>query len=162
MKELLDKISSYNIFNYLFPGVVFAVIASKLTSYDFVQSDILIGPFVYYFIGAIVSRVGSLVVEPVLKKTRIVSFAPYDDFVRASKEDPKLEVLSETNNMYRIICSLLVCVTVVHVYEKVEKHFEFLKSLSPLIAVAGLLVLFIYSYRKQCAYVKKRVSAHVK
>jgi hypothetical protein len=68
MKDLIEKLSSYNLFNYLFPGVIFAVISEKMTSYSFLQDDIIVGVFVYYFIGLVVSRFGSLFLEPVLKK----------------------------------------------------------------------------------------------
>ena len=33
MDGLLDKISSYNIFNYLLPGSLFAVVADAVTDY---------------------------------------------------------------------------------------------------------------------------------
>ena len=45
MNALLEKISSYNIFNYLFPGVVFAVVADTLTTFSFIQEDIILGLF---------------------------------------------------------------------------------------------------------------------
>ena len=67
MKEILDKLSSYNLFNYLLPGVIFVVIANKVTHYDFIQDDIVIGAFLYYFIGMVISRFGSLAIEPILK-----------------------------------------------------------------------------------------------
>ena len=60
MKELIDKISSYNLFNYLVPGVLLAFAADKFTAYSLVQSDLLIGAFLYYFIGLVASRFGSL------------------------------------------------------------------------------------------------------
>ena len=62
MDGLLDKISSYNIFNYLLPGSLFAVIADAVTDYRLIQEDIVVGLFLYYFIGLVVSRIGSLVV----------------------------------------------------------------------------------------------------
>lgn len=67
MDGLLDKISSYNIFNYLLPCSIFAVVADALTSFHVLQEDIVIGLFLYYFIGLVVSRVGSLVIEPSLR-----------------------------------------------------------------------------------------------
>ena len=68
MKDLLEKISSYHFFNYLLPGILFAVVAQYTTVYDFLQKDIIIGAFVYYFIGLVISRVGSLLLEPILKR----------------------------------------------------------------------------------------------
>ena len=37
-----------------------------------------------------------------------MKFAPYKDFVRACDRDPKLELLSEQNNMYRTLCALFL------------------------------------------------------
>ena len=67
MKELLDKLSSYNLFNYLFPGILFVTIAKETTSLDLLQENIITGVFLYYFIGLVISRVGSLLIEPLLK-----------------------------------------------------------------------------------------------
>ena len=60
IKEILEKISSYNIFNYLFPGILFVFIANALIGYNLIQENILIGVFLYYFIGMAISRVGSI------------------------------------------------------------------------------------------------------
>jgi len=51
MKEILDKISSYNFFNYLLPGILFVVITEEFTSYSFIQENLVLGVFIYYFIG---------------------------------------------------------------------------------------------------------------
>jgi len=40
MEDLLAKISSYNFFNFLFPGVIFAVIAERVTSYTFLHNNL--------------------------------------------------------------------------------------------------------------------------
>ena len=101
MNEILNKISSYNLFNNLFPGVLFVVIADYFTSFSFTQSDIVSGLILYYFIGLLISRVGSLIVEPFLKWTKLLKFADYHKYVAASKTDPTIEILSEINNTYR-------------------------------------------------------------
>ena len=126
MKELLDKISSYNIFNYLFPGIVFVVILSKISSYNLVQSDIITGAFLYYFIGLIVSRVGSLFIEPFLKWLRFLKFSDYSKFVAASKVDSKIELFSEVNNMYRTLCSLFFLISLANVYESYLSELSFI------------------------------------
>src|SRR4030042_1443125 len=105
MKEILDKLSSYNLFNYLLPGIIFVILAGKITHYSFVQEDIILGAFLYYFIGLVISRFGSLVIEPLLKCLSFVQFADYKDFVSTSKKDDKLELLLEVNNTYRTLCS---------------------------------------------------------
>lgn len=117
MKDLLEILSSYNIFNYLLPGIVFVVLAEGLTIFQFVQQDIVLGVFLYYFIGLVISRLGSIVIEPILKWIGFVHFAPYTDFVSASKEDKALEVLSEANNMCRMSCSLFASLVLLKIYE---------------------------------------------
>lgn len=160
MKDLLDKLSSYNIFNYLLPGVLFAAFVDSLTSFHIVQKDPMIGVFLYYFLGSVVSRVGSLFVEPLLRRFHVVTFAPYEDFVRASKDDPKIEVLSEANNMYRTICALMVSVGAVVLYERASTFWPSLIPALPWVLIIGLFALYLLSYRKQTTYINKRIEVN--
>lgn len=162
MKDLLDKLSSYNIFNYLLPGIVFVGIADALTDYHFVQKDIVVGLFLYYFIGLVISRIGSIIIEPILKWVKFVRFTSYADFVNASKENKLLEVLSETNNMYRTLCSLFLCLIFLKSFEFTSNCFPFLRNWTGEILVVVLLVLFGFSYRKQTQYISKRVNNAIK
>ena len=159
MKDLLDKISSYNLFNYLFPGILFAVISSKITSYPFLFDNLIIGAFIYYFIGLTISRFGSLVIEPLLRKTHFLKFADYNKFILASKKDDKIELLSEGNNTYRTLCSMLVLLLLLKLYEFIELVFPILKLWDTYILIVLLLILFLFSYRKQTNYITKRINS---
>ena len=159
MKQILEKISSYNIFNYLFPGILFVLLTEKLTPYSFVQNDIILGLFLYYFVGLVISRIGSLVVEPILKLFSFIRFAEYKEFVSASKSDTKIELLSEVNNMYRTISAMFLIILVLKLYSKVESIWPPLKDASFLVLVFGLLIVFLMSYRKQTKYIMKRIDA---
>jgi len=159
MKELLDKISSYNLFNYLFPGVLFAVISNKTTAYSFLQENFIVGAFVYYFIGLVVSRFGSLLIEPILKKIEFLKFADYKDFVAASKRDTKIDLLSEINNMYRTLCSMFTLLLLLKLYELIESKLPVLKDWNTHILLASLLIMFLLSYRKQTKYITKRIES---
>ena len=68
MEKLLEKLTSYNLFNYLLPGIIFSVLLEKTTNYSIIHKDILIEAFLAYFIGLIISRVSSLIIEPLLIK----------------------------------------------------------------------------------------------
>ncbi len=160
MKELLDKISSYNLFNYLLPGVLFVIILDKFTTYSFVQDNLIIGAFVYYFVGLVISRFGSLVIEPILKKNHFLKFADYTNFVSASKKDLKIEILSEINNMYRTLFSMFVLLLLFSAYQSFELKFPNLGQWNPYIVIILLLVMFLFSYRKQTEYIKKRIEAN--
>jgi len=154
MKELLDKLSSYNLFNYLLPGTLFAAAADRISDHKVTQGNIVVDLFVYYFIGLVISRIGSLVVEPVMKSTKFVKFAPYRDFVRACTRDSKIETLSEQNNMYRTLCALFLCVGVLKLYDHVVQRWGLPGKA---VVITGLFGLFAFSYRKQTSYVRQRV-----
>jgi hypothetical protein len=160
MNELLTKLSSYNLFNYLFPGVLFAILATETVHYQLVQKDIITGVFLYYFLGLVVSRFGSLVVGPLLKSVSFVKFADYGAFVAASKKDAQIDVLSEANNTYRTLCSLFSLLLVLKLYAKIEAKLPFLRDWNMLLLTVLLLVMFLFAYRKQTAFVVKRIKAN--
>jgi hypothetical protein len=159
MTELFDKISSYNLFNYLLPGVLFAVVASKLTHYSFLGYEVVVAAFLYYFIGLVVSRFGSLVVEPLFRFTGFVKFYDYKSFIAACKKDPKIELLSEVNNMFRTLCSLFVLLVLLKLYEQLGVRWPLLERFHVIALIVLLFVTFAFSYRKQTEYVNKRIRA---
>jgi len=159
MKELLDKISSYNIFNFLFPGIVFAIFSKALIGYNFIQSDILINAFLFYFMGMIISRIGSLIIEPILKKISFIKFVEYKKYVEASKKDAKIEILLEANNTYRTILSSTILLGILKIYAVLETKCQFLKANSYYILLVSIFLIFLFSYKKQTKYVVKRVEA---
>jgi len=159
MKDLLDKISSYNLFNYLLPGILFAILTEHLTEYKMIQSDIIIGLFLYYFCGLVISRIGSLIFEPAMKKISFVKFASYGDFVRVSTKDPTLLTLSEVNNMYRTLSALFVVLLLVKFFEIGMIWLNLNADSAAYILFVILFALFALSYRKQTKYITQRVEA---
>jgi len=148
------------LFNHLLPGIIFAVLAGEIIHYPIVQRDILTKAFLYYFLGLVVSRFGSLVIEPLLKRLSFVRFGDYKDFIAASKKDAQLEVLSEANNTYRTLSSLFSLLLMLKVYVKIEGRFPFLREWDATILAVLLLVMFLFSYRKQTSYITKRIKAN--
>lgn len=157
MSKLIDKLSSYDIFNNLLPGVVFCVIATSLYPINLVQKDLLTGAFFYFFVGVILSRIGSSLIEPLLKLVGFVKFSSYNDFLAASKADPKIDVLSEKNNMFRSLLSAMVALLFLKIHFWGVEGLGFYKDHHTLIIIVSLSLLFLFSYKKQTAYVKARV-----
>lgn len=160
MEKLLDKLTSYNLFNYLLPGVVFLFFLEKTTSYYSIggNSNLIVDAFVAYFIGLIISRIGSLVIEPLFKKVSFVKYADYKDFVLVSKIDPKIELLSEANNMYRTFISLFSILVLTICYEKLSMIYPFLETNAKYLLIISILLLFMFAYKKQVGYINKRIS----
>lgn len=70
-KNMVDKISSYNIFNNLFPGIIFCSIVERTTRFSVSTGEIWEKLFVYYFVGMIISRIGSILIEKALKSIKV-------------------------------------------------------------------------------------------
>lgn len=161
MTDFINKITSYNLFNYLFPGILFAVIGTKWTIYNFQTENLILGLFLYYFIGMTISRVGSLLIEKVLKKTKIVEFASYKDFVDCSKKDDKVNLFSEINNTYRTIISLGFCLLLTKLYSELDKAFNIPEIYTTIGLLLLIIWLYILSYQKQTKYITERIKANI-
>lgn len=159
MKEIVEKISSYHILNYLLPGVVFVILAKKFVGYDLLTNNIVLGLFLYYFIGLSISRIGSLFVDPVLKKISFIRQASYNDFIAASKKDPKIDDLSETNNMYRSLSAAFFLLLILKGWWLAEHNIQWVEIYNFWILVSALFILFLFSYKKQTQFIVKRISA---
>lgn len=157
MKELLDKLSSYNIFNNLLPGVLFVQLLNALTNYKVSLDNIVIGATLCYFFGLICSRVGSLLLGPLLLKFNFVKFSTYKEFVVACEQDSKIELLSEVNNMYRTFFSMFIVLIVIKLYEWLSRNYLVLVILAPYISILTLTLLFVFSFKKQTKYINERI-----
>jgi hypothetical protein len=157
MKEIIDKISSYNLFNYLFPGIIFIIILREITNYDLIQENNFIGSFLYYFVGLVVSRFGSLIIGYFLEKSTFIKFAKYSEYVVATDKDNKIELFSEVNNMYRTIISMLILLLLAKCWQSINTYIELSQTTSLTLLIISLLILFVFSYKKQTGFVVKRV-----
>ena len=155
--ELIEKITSYNIFTNLLPGAVFAYCADRYFGTGFASDDLLIAIFVYYFLGVVTNRIGSLIVEPVLIKIGLLKQGVYKEYLIASKLDQKIEVLLESRNMYRTFAAMFLLLLVVGAYTTFKRHFPALNAFRGAIVAVVLGTLFIAAYVKQSAYISRRI-----
>jgi hypothetical protein len=157
IKDVVDKISSYNIFTTLLPGALFAGIADRITEHRFVQSDILTALALYYFLGMILSRIGALIVKPLITRLGLVAFKPYSEYLAASKQDPMIANLVEAGNMYRTMIALALSLGLLIVYDRVRQ--EFLPPAwthAPAIAM-GIGLLFTAAYVRNSRFIGRRI-----
>lgn len=154
MEGLLEKISSYNIFNNLFPGALFVYLLEKSTSVILSVDDIVKNVVLYYFVGLIIGRIGSILFEPLLKFIRVVRFVPYPEYLAACHKDSKIEVLQESANMYRTLfsMSLLFLFSLYIMGFLTGQEYLFSKY-----AALFFVIIFIISYVKQVRYIVSRV-----
>lgn len=156
MHDLLSKISSYNIFTNLFPGAVFCVIAENL---QLIQNpEELISRLIwFYFIGMVLSRVGSIIMEPVLRRLRFIHYGSYEDYLLAVRKDPKLEIMVEVSNIYRTLATAFIALIFTSFFVRLARYLEITENMRDGLGLASLLILFLLSLRKQSDYINLRV-----
>lgn len=158
MTDLISKITSYNIFNNLVPGVVFSyslsVLGIAVIKTDNLATDLLL----FYFIGVVVSRFGSIFVEPIFRVVKLVKHSNYDDYINASNSDQKLEILLESNNQYRTYIGLIALVLIAELSKRLVLTYQINDAILKIAVPAVCLVILSIAYKKQSSYIEKRVT----
>lgn len=157
----MDKLSSYNIFNYLFPGTLFITLAEQLTSFRFLMdSNWVYQLFLFYIAGMILSRIGSLLIEWIYKKLCIVIYSSYPNYLEANQKDKekKISILLQENNIYRTLVATFISLLILLIINQFKGAFEFCTSpAGNMIEVLVLIILFSMAYSKQTMFIRKRV-----
>lgn len=167
LAQIVEKISSYNIVNNLYPGILFVYVLKIMFGTNLLSNNWVENLIVFYFVGMVLSRIGSIIIEPIMKKIKIIKYAPYQDYVKASSIDPLVDTLSETNNTYRTLLSTFICVFVYKLGASINEvclknKITFLQENKDWILLTLLVLLFVFSYVKQTSYVRKRVESVLK
>ena len=162
LAAFLGRIGNYNLLNNLIPGAILCVLLKYLVGYDMMNVGTLELLVIFYFVGMVNGRIGSIVVEWILKKTRLVTFRGHKSFVAAEQKDNKIVFLSETNNMYRSMISVAFTALMVKLYHVgVDLHWDW-GNVNEWVVLVSMLVLFALAYRKQTKYIVSRIDYHTK
>lgn len=156
MEKCIEKLSSYNFLNNLLPGAVFCYFFSLITGYNF-NDNAIVNICIYYFSGMLVSRIGSLIIEPLFKKIKIVKYADYEDYLKAISKDEKISCLVETNNVYRTFLSAFITLAIIKLLVFLGEKFNIFNNEVDIAIGVFLIGILIFSYRKQTNYIRKRV-----
>lgn len=158
IESMAEKVSAYQIFNFLLPGAVFVAAFGHVSGHALVSGNVVVDLIVVYFTGMTLSRVGSLMIEPICKWTRIVTYANYEDYLEAVKRDAIIPTLLQENNTYRTLAATFLAL----LFVKIALYFQSRLTSTNLhlnwLWLIALFVLFLLSYRKQTAYIRKRVN----
>lgn len=157
MKSLIEKIDSYQIITNLLPGAFLILLLKYLSIFDYNNLNKVEIIAICYFGGLIVGRIGSLVIEPILKKVCFIKYSEYNDFVKASKEDSKLDILVQTSNFNRSILTCVAITPLIKVAQAIEERWKVIQPGSKWVSIFLLIVLFLFAYRKQIKFIKDRV-----
>jgi hypothetical protein len=157
IETIAGKVSEYNVFNYLVPGAVFMVGLRYVVGAIPFENSVLFFLITAYAAGMALSRIGSLVVEPILLRIRLIKTSSYEKFVLAERNDSKLTTLLLESNAYRtmaaVFATLLLAKGAVVVQSRLP-HWDRLEVWGCFIA---LVLLFAFSHGKMRRYIDERV-----
>ena len=158
MDSLLSLLNEYELFNSIFPGIIFLYFLNLQNYIPILDKiDIYEKLFLYYFIGLIISRIGSLFLEPFFLKLKIIKFADYTKFLKAEEKDNKISIFVLVNNMYRSFIIVFLFNFIYLLYLILQNNFLFCAFMPKLLYISFFFFLFVYSYKKQTEYIRKRV-----
>ena len=158
IKAILGKISSYNILTNIIPGAVLCVVLRFLVGYDvFTGQNWFVLGVIFYIIGVINNRFGSLVIGPFLKWIHFVNPCSYKDYIKAENTDAKVAILNTENNVFRSYIAVFTLSLIALLYKTVLNRWGFLSDNINIVILILLIILFASSYRKQTRIISQRV-----
>jgi hypothetical protein len=95
-----------------------------------------------------------------LRRWSFVVYSDYPSFLRASVADPKLETMVEVCNTYRTLATAFALLLLSMLGDWIANKIGVPGPWKERMVIAPLLVLFLFSFRKQSGYVSKRVNHH--
>ena len=160
LKTLFEKASNYDFLNHIIPGSIFCYVYQAMTGHAVCGGSWVASLVLVYFSGILISRVGSLIVEPICKFKfwkfgSIVKYAPYDDYIKAEKEDMKISLLVARNNMYRTFVAMSG-ILLLYKLTAVASHnipcLGWMQLCKIELLLFAIFMLFLISFRKQTSY----------
>lgn len=165
MDNLLNILGEYEVFTNFIPGVIFY----KLSNPDiqsFVDDDNLLVFFIMcYFIGLVINRIGSLILEPIFMKCKLIEYVDYEKYIKVGEETQKYkktEALMKINNLFRTLSAeftLLFLIYLIYLPTNIKSSYIAIgyNELLHELLFAIFAIIFILSYRKQTKYIRKRI-----
>ncbi len=156
---MFDKLDAYNLIANLVPGaaLVYALHFSGFPAPDPEK----IGAFLLtaFVVGVATNRLGSLVLDPILRRVGFLHKKDYQAFLGSEKEDAKLETLVANSGLYRtfvtagLVYLILLATNWVLAAVGIEGRIVFI----PVIALA--MVIFLFAFQKEDNYIRIRMNA---
>jgi hypothetical protein len=156
---IAGKVSEYNVFNYLVPGAVFMVGLRYVVGAIPFEHSVTFFLVTAYAVGMALSRIGSLVVEPILLRIGLIENFDFEKFVRAEKNDSKLTTLLLESNAYRTMSAVFATLLFAKGAVALQSRCSHLDQLAVWGCSIALVLLFAFSHRKMRQYIDRRVAA---
>lgn len=136
----------YELVNIFIPASVFITIISnfKIFNFDFFAQPLLCQITILFITGYVLSRIGSVIVQPVMELLKIINMQDYKNYLKYT--DKNIKVMQCTANEYRTYIALFGVLYVIHT------NSSYIRCLWLFI-----VILFGLSYKKQMSFIQKRL-----
>lgn len=158
MDKIIEKLGSYQILTNLLPGAFFGLSLEFFFGIHIPTENFVEDIIAYYFMGFIIDRIGSLVIEPVFKRISFIKFAPYIEFVKTVKSDSKIDILSEMNNFFRSLLTCVILLPFIKLGQELTLKWLWFSENYKWFILVIIFLLLLFAYRKQSNYIRKRVN----
>ncbi len=154
---MFDKLDAYNLVANLVPGAALTY-ALHFSGFPAPNPE-KIGAFllVAFVAGVATNRLGSLVLDPLLRRAGFLHKKDYRAFVSSEKEDTKLETLVANSGLYRTFVTagsvylLLIAVEgVLSAFGKEPKNVFI-----PFVVIG--MIVFLFALKKEDGYIRTRI-----
>lgn len=159
MGNIIEKLDSYEIMTNLLPGAFFGMALRLLCGLELPVDNIGEEIVVYYFMGFIINRLGSLIIKPLLLKCNFIKEVDYNEYVKAEKINEKVRTLTEICNYYRSILTANLILLFIKIFSCFKENTGWFLGNWEFCFLLGCATLFLFSYKKQMRFVCKRVGA---
>ncbi len=162
----LIGIPTYNLICHFVPGVIFVYLLKftyGIDSLNLVGGGDSVVNFVaslalFFVLGVVINRLGSELLRIISPLPKIENW--YEQYVIAKKYDGEIAKLIEMKELYKSIVMIVILVPVVGVVNQISIESDTMgRILIPILGIFAIL-LFLNSYKKQDAYINRRIASH--
>ena len=157
---MFDKLDAYNLVANLVPGAALTY-ALNLSGFPTPPpGDILAFLLAAFVAGVTVNRLGSLVLDPILRYKRLAFLKPkdYKSFVTSERDDSKLEILVANAGLYRTFFSGGLVYFVLMVIDLLVDYIGFSARSTLWGALVVAMIVFLFALKKEDDYIHQRLS----
>lgn len=154
---MFDKLDAYNLVANLVPG---AALTYALHFSEFpTPSPDDIGAFllVAFVAGVTANRLGSLILDPLLRKLRFLKLKDYRSFLIREKDDQKLDALVANSGLYRTFFTAGAIYLIALMSSSATAYLTRQGLITAF--VIGGMVVFLFAFKKEDGYIHSRIEA---
>jgi ABC-type multidrug transport system fused ATPase/permease subunit len=154
------KISFYDLITKLFVGALFTLftlwyfpnIFNEIKTFEELPELILNCFWIsyLYFIGYLINRIGSLCLEILCEKTKIIKKDNYYKYNELAKTNPKLNILSMEYALSRTLATMFIIILIITICIKIYLIYT--------IYCVIIILVFIFSMKKHSEKINKIIN----